>query len=153
MSDRPQSTRLTRPAHPRRDLQQSPSPPEQIAFRETFLWRFYRPEVAAAFRLAGDGLFDLMNEAGEWGAADGAPLTYGELRAACDDLGHLVAYLEEVAGEPHASELDEVAASLATDAGRWAERLARLVADMLASLGAARDALDSQARDAGREPN
>lgn len=117
--------------------QQPPAPPEQMAFRSTFLWRFERREVIAAFRLVGDALFDLLNEAGAWGPEDGTPLTYGELRAACEDLDHLVAYLEGVAGERQASDLDGPSATLAVEASGWARRLSRLVLDMRRSLGEA----------------
>lgn len=104
MSNRPQSTpptQSTRPAREadqdtpdRRSSAQTPSPqtaevklsPHQMAFRETFLWRFHRPKVAAALRLAGDGVIDLMNEAGEWGPEKDLPSTVCEVRSASDGL-------------------------------------------------------------------
>jgi hypothetical protein len=100
--------------------------------------------VAAAFRVVGDGLFDLLNEAGEWGPEEQGPSpqsTYGEVRAACEDLDHLARYLEEVAGERDAADLDAVSAVLAQEAWGWADRLTVLVTEI-------RQSLD---REAGRE--
>jgi len=130
---------------PQEPSQGRPDFPEQHAFRATFLWRFYRPEVIAAFRLVGDALCDLQNEAGAWGPKGGRSITWSELQAACEDLGHLAVYLDEVAGERTASELDEVSEALTVDAGRWAGQLARLVLDMRRSLDRAAEALDHEA--------
>ena len=115
-------------------LSLSAAPPEQLAWRETFLWRLPRPEVATAFRFVGDALFDLMNEAGAWGPDEGVPTTVGEIRAASDDLDDLVHLLEQVASDRHHSTLDEVSDALAIEASGWAERLAGLVRDMRRSL-------------------
>jgi len=52
-----------------------------------------------------------------------------------------VTYLDEVAGDRTAAELDEVSDALAVDAGRWAGQLARLVLDMRRSLDRAAEAL------------
>jgi len=117
---------------------------EQPAFRQTFLWRFSRPGVAAAFRLVGDALFDLLNEAGEWGPSNGPPITHGELRAACTDLDHLASYLEEVAAERYNSDLDGTSENLAGEASGWAGRLSRLVLDMRRSLTEAAAALAAE---------
>jgi len=125
-----------------------PPPPEQQAFRTTFLWRFHRLEVITAFRVVGDALCDLQNEAGAWGPKGDTPITWGELQAASEDLDHLVTYLDEVAGDRTAAELDEVSDALAVDAGRWAGQLARLVLDMRRSLDRADEALAQEANDA-----
>ena len=106
----------------------------QHAFRETFLWRFPGTAVADSFRVAGDALVDALNEAGAWGPKSPLPLTYDELRAACADLGHLVVYLEEVAGERVGSELEPLAEALSARADAWADRLARLVLDIRRTL-------------------
>jgi len=106
----------------------------QQAFRETFLWRFPRPGIADAFRVAGDALVDALNEAGFWGPRAPLPLTYGELRAACEDLDHLVGYLEEVADERVGTDLEPLAEALSASAGGWADRLAHLVLDIRRSL-------------------
>ena len=135
-----------------RDLPQTPPPaPEQHAFRVTFLWRFHRPEVITAFRVVGDALCDLQNEAGAWGPKGDTPITWGELQAASEDLDHLVTYLDEVAGDRTTAELDEVSEALAVDAGRWAGQLARLVLDMRRSLDRAAEALAQDAADADPE--
>ena len=176
MSNRPQSiplTRFTRAAHqvvqdarerrmllpgsdPKVDelenaldgLSPCVAPPEQLAFRETFLWRFHRPDVAAACRLVGDALFDLMNEAGEWGPEGGSPtLTHSELRAAWADLANLAVYLEGVAAERRASDLGETSAFLAQKATGWAGRLSQLVLDMGRSLDEAVEGLDPDSGD------
>jgi len=128
-----------------------PCPPEQHAFRATFLWRFHRSEVIAAFRVVGDALCDLQNEAGAWGPKGDTPITWGELQAASEDLDHLVTYLDEVAGDRTAAELDEVSDALAVDAGRWAGQLARLVLDMRRSLDRAAETLAQDADDADPE--
>lgn len=86
--------------------------------------------MVKALRVAGDELFDLLNEAGAWGSDEGVALPFGELRATCDDLGHLVGYLEGGAGEREACSLDRASAVLAEVAGGWAERLDRLVLEM-----------------------
>ena len=125
-----------------------PPPPEQQAFRSTFLWRFHRPDVIPAFRLVGDALCDLQNEAGAWGPKGDTPITWGELQAASEDLDHLVTYLDEVAGDRTAAELDEVSEALAMDASRWAGQLARVVLDMRRSLDRASEALAKEANDA-----
>jgi len=141
------STSTGRPETPR-DLPQDPTPPpEQHAFRATFLWRFHRPEVITAFRLVGDSLCDLQNEAGAWGPKGDTSITWGELQAASEDLDHLVTYLDEVAGDRTAAELDEVSDALAVDAARWAGQLARLVLDMRRSLDRAAEALAQDADD------
>lgn len=134
-----------------RDLPDSPPPPsEQHAFRATFLWRFNRPEVISAFRVVGDALCDLQNEGGAWGPKGDTSITWGELQAASEDLAHLVTYLDEVAGDRTAAELDEVSEALAVDAGRWAGQLARLVLDMRRSLDRASEALAQDADDENR---
>jgi len=133
---------------PPRNLLGDPSPArEQYAFRQTFLWRFHRPEVITAFRVVGDALCDLQNEAGAWGPKGDTPITWGELQAASEDLDHLVTYLDEVAGDRTVAELDEVSEALAVDAGRWAGQLARLVLDMRRSLDRAAEALAQDADD------
>jgi len=146
MTDRPKSTPMEgtaeRPSRPPCPLR-PPVLPVQFAFRETYLWRFYRPEVIDAFRLVGDALFDLLNEAGAWGPRNRYPATYGELRAACSDLDHLAGYLDEVASERYASELDSVAAELAEEATGWSERLSQLVVDMRQALNEAAAAFDA----------
>jgi len=125
-----------------------PPPPQQHAFRTTFLWRFHRPDVITAFQVVGDALCDLQNEAGAWGPKGDTPITWGELQAASEDLEHLVTYLDEVAGDRTAAELDEVSETLAVDAGRWAGQLAQLVLDMRRSLTRAAEALAQEANDA-----
>jgi len=133
--------------HPGSAPGSAPLPPglsEQLAFRTTFLWRFHRPGVAEAFRPVGDALFDLLNEAGEWGPSNGPPITHGELGAACTDLEHLASYLEEVAAERHNADLDETSEALAGEAGGWAGRLSRLVLDMRQSLTEAAAALAAE---------
>jgi len=90
--------------------------------------------IADAFRVAGDALVDALNEAGAWGPKSPLPLTYNELRAACQDLDHLVDYLEEVAGERVGSDLEPVAEALSGRADGWANRLARLVLDIRRAL-------------------
>jgi len=125
-----------------------PTPSEQQVFRATFLWRFHRPEVITAFRVVGDALCDLQNEAGAWGPKGDTSITWGELQAASQDLNHLVTYLDEVAGDRTAAELDEVSDALAVDAARWAGQLARLVLDMRRSLDRAAEALAQEADDA-----
>jgi hypothetical protein len=158
MSSRSQSTPLAE-VTPGEHLDPGPpqtahalAPPEQVAFRETFVWRFERREVRAAFRLIGDALFDLLDEAGGWGPEDGAPLTHGELRAACRDLTHLSVYLETVAWERHASDLDGTSATLAVEASGWARRLFRLVLDMRRSLEEAAEAFGGNV-DHANEPS
>ncbi len=136
----PQSTHsprvgATSPPVPRRE-----TPPRQQAFRETYLQRFPSTVIAEAFRLAGDALVDVLNEAGAWGPRSTLPLTYGEVLAACDDLDHLVGYLEEVADERIGSELDTVAEALSASATEWASRLAHLVLDIRRGLGEAEQA-------------
>jgi len=116
------------------------TPPRQQAFRETYLQRFPNTAIAEAFRLAGDALVDVLNEAGAWGPKSNLPLTYGEVLAACDDLDHLVGYLEEVGGERIGSELDSVAEALSASATAWASRLAHLVLDIRRGLGEAEQA-------------
>ncbi len=133
---------------PQEASQEPTAPPELQAFRVTFLWRFYRPDVISAFRLVGDALCELQNEAGAWGPKGGRSITWGELQAACEDLGHLAVYLDEVAGERTASELDEVSEALTVSAGRWAGQLARLVLDMRRSLDRAAEVLDHDAHGA-----
>jgi len=129
-------------------LENPPLPPQQQAFRQTFLWRFHRPKVITAFRDVGDSLCDLQNEAGAWGPKGDTPTTFGELQAASEDLDHLVTYLDEVAGDRTAAELDEVSEALAVDTARWAGQLARLVLDMRRSLDRAAEALAHEANDA-----
>ena len=109
--------------------------------------------MITAFRLVGDALCDLQNEAGAWGPKGDTPITWGELQAASEDLDHLVTYLDEVAGDRTAAELDEVSDALAVDAGRWAGQLARLVLDMRRSLDRAAEALaqDADESDPGTE--
>ena len=128
----------------RRGVEPTPSPPanctRQQAFRETYLQRFPSTAIAEAFRLAGDALVDVLNEAGAWGPRSTLPLTYGEVLAACDDLDHLVGYLEEVADERIGSELDTVAEALSASATEWASRLAHLVLDIRRGLGEAEQA-------------
>jgi len=136
-------------------------PDLQIALRETFLWRFHRPAVAAAFRVVGDGLFELLNEAGQWGPPEEGPspqATYGEVRAACADLGHVARYLDEVAAERQGSELDAVSEALAEEASGWAGRLAVLVTDMRRSLRRAEafagsDLPEDEPEPSGDDPN
>lgn len=103
--------------------------------------------MITAFRVVGDALCDLQNEAGAWGPKDDTPITWGELQAASEDLDHLVTYLDEVAGDRTATELDEVSEALAVDAGRWAGQLARMVLDMCRSLDRAAEALAQDADD------
>lgn len=168
MSDRPQSIPSTlpprtipsplpepqAPERPPADLRRTSHPdPNQQALRETVLWRFHRPQVAAAWRLVGHALVDLLNEAGEWGPEDGTPLTYAELRAACADLDHLAGYLDQVARERRASDLGEVAASLATEAGGWGDRLGRLVLDMRRALAEAAERLGAAGGTASPDPH
>ena len=118
MTDRPQSI-----------------PPIQHAFRETFLGRFPSDAIAGAFRIAGDALVDALNEAGSWGPKSPLPLTYGEVHGACEDLDHLVTFLEEVADERVGSALDPISETLSAAASGWAGRLAQLVLDMRRTLG------------------
>ena len=118
MTDRPQSI-----------------PPIQHAFRETFLGRFPSDAIAGAFRIAGDALVDALNEAGSWGPKSPLPLTYGEVHGACEDLDHLVTFLEEVADERVGSALDPISETLSAAASGWAGRLAQLVLDMRRALG------------------
>ena len=124
MTDRPQSI-----------------PSTQHAFRETYLWRFPSAAVVEAFRHAGDALVDVLNEAGAWGPRSALPLTYGEVQGACDDLSHLVRYLEEVGNERFGSDLDAVSETLSAAAKGWAGQLARLVVDMRRGLDEAAQAL------------
>jgi len=128
------STNSPLPPAPRPALPGLKATAQQHAFRETFLWRFARPGIADAFRVAGDALVDALNEAGAWGPQSPLPLTHGELRAACEDLDHLVSYLEEVSGERVGSELEPLAEALSARAGGWADRLARLVLDIRRTL-------------------
>lgn len=90
--------------------------------------------MADAFRVAGDALVDALNEAGTWGPKSPLPLTHGELRAACEDLDHLVSYLEEVAAERVSSGLEPLAEVLSARADDWAGRLARLALDIRRTL-------------------
>lgn len=91
--------------------------------------------IAGAFRIAGDALVDALNEAGTWGPKGPLPLTYGEVHGACEDLDHLVAFLEEVAAERIGSALDPISERLSSAASGWAGRLAQLVLDMRRTLG------------------
>jgi len=117
-----------------------PAAAQQHAFRETFIQRFPKPGIADACRVVGDALVDALNEAGAWGPKSSLPLTYGELRAACQDLDHLVGYLEEVAGERVGSDLEPLAEALSARAGGWSDRLAGLVLDMRRTLDEAEQA-------------
>jgi len=76
-----------------------------------------------------------LNEARTWGPKSPLPLTYGEVHGACEDLDHLVAFLEEVADERVGSALDPISDRLSAAASGWAGRLAQLVLDMRRTLG------------------
>lgn len=103
---------------------------QQLAFRESFLWRLSRPGAAETFRAAGDILFDLLNEAGEWGPSDrDEDSLRAELSAALTDLGHILDDLERLAEEMGRSE-EPSDSRLADRAAGWVGRLARVVVDM-----------------------
>jgi len=140
MTDRPKSipqqppTNSPIPPAPRPALPGLTATAQQHAFRETFIQRFPKPGIADAFRVVGNALVDALNEAGTWGPKSPHPLTYDELRAACEDLDHLVSYLEEASGERVGSELEPLAEALSARAGGWSDRLAHLVLDIRRTL-------------------
>lgn len=108
---------------------------QQLAFRETFLWRLSRPDAAETFRAAGDILFDLLNEAGEWGPPDSNEDSMkAELRAVATDLEHMVDDLERMTEELRRSEGPEEARTADLVNG-WLGRLARVMLDMQRHLG------------------
>ncbi len=108
---------------------------QQLAFRESFLWRLSRPGAAETFRAAGDILFDLLNEAGEWGPPDRKENSMkAELRAAMADLGHILDDLERLAEELLRGD-DPAEIKAAEITSGWVGRLARVVVDMRHQLG------------------
>lgn len=107
--------------------------PKQLIFRETFLWRLYRPGLDQLFRVVGDALFDLLNEAGEWGPEDRENSTeLAELRAVLQDLEHILDYMEEVVEEIRANDFSDDYGRVDLVSG-IAGRLARIVVDMSGS--------------------
>ncbi|HEX4956260.1 MAG TPA: hypothetical protein VF017_22960 [Thermoanaerobaculia bacterium] len=112
-------------------------PAREQALRQTFLWRIPDPDDSAALVRTLGFVQDLMLEAGFWGPDPerDEPLTVSELRAVFFDLGSLVAYLRELAGERFASTFPEPEAVLRERCVPWSAKLEALAFEIAEGIG------------------
>ena len=103
---------------------------ESAGFRETFLHRFTQPEHRRTLTGLSEMLEELWLEAAGFWPRGEVSLTRSELEAATLDLRHLQGFLEHVGQEHELSQLDKddqelsrLAADLASDVGKIADRL------------------------------
>lgn len=102
----------------------------QQAFRQTFLWRLSQPGAADTVRAFGGLLFDLLNEAHEWGPNPRTDSLRAELRAVIVDLEHGVRTLERLSRDlSHEDDLENDSA-LADRVSGWVGRLSLALLDM-----------------------
>ncbi len=100
-------------------------------FRETFLAYFTRPEDAAAFRLVGSLIFEMLLEHVRYFPDPPESSVRWELRAALADLRHLQGFFRTLGNQRKASSLDAQDAALSRYAGLQSAKVRRL-ADRIA---------------------
>jgi hypothetical protein len=97
-------------------------------FRETFLWRFRRPEDREALIHFGKYLDNLMWEYGEAGGDE--PLLWFQFRAIAADLRHLAAYLQRMAATPNHSSIDPFESAICCAAAQWSKRVEGIASEV-----------------------
>lgn len=106
------------------------------AFREALLWRLENPTATLLLRRFGEVLFEIVDEAGQFGPdPDAHGLTRPALHAAAHDLFHTARDLSEVALSGEASTLGPPDTALAHQAEVWAARVTTLAAEIRRAAG------------------
>jgi len=118
---------MTEPSQPAVDTTMSDL---QLAFRQSFLWRLSNPGAADTVCAFGDLLFDLLNEAHEWGPDPGADSLRAELCAVTVDLEHVTQTLEGLSQELNRAHGSDENNELADRVSGWVGRLSLVLLDM-----------------------